>query len=58
MKAICVCVEDVENDDEWNFRTKVAKPKYLEGRLRRIKDKKINYNKLVFFLFVLHIHKM
>jgi hypothetical protein len=35
LRLIDVCVEDIENRDEWNFRTRVTDPKLLGERRRR-----------------------
>jgi hypothetical protein len=38
MRVVGVCVGDVENRDQWRFRTNVADPKYVgESRGRRKK---------------------
>jgi len=35
MRAVGVCVEDVENRKKWRFKTKVADPKLFGERRRR-----------------------
>jgi len=46
MRAVGVCVGDVENRDKWRYRTKVAGPQIV-GRKAKVKKKKV-------FLYILN----
>jgi hypothetical protein len=40
MRAVGVCEKDIENREDWRFRTRVADPKYLAEKRRKRRRRK------------------